>query len=145
MTLYPIAYMNWEVQKNCYHGQSPITGLIPNQIFVNKLFAMCMVFVINNGFPKLLYDSGKVAEITNAVNDAIAIERMDLAGDLLRYTQTPDFSNQILQLIDTCINYTRDFMGASDAALGNVKPDNTSAIIATQQATAIPLENQRLF
>ncbi|WP_303016142.1 hypothetical protein [Holdemania massiliensis] len=144
MTLYPIAFMNWEEQKNCYHGQSPITGLIPNQIFVNKLFAMCMVFVINNGFPKLLYDSGKVAEITNAVNDAIAIERMDLAGDLLRYTQTPDFSNQILQLIDTCINYTRDFMGASDAALGNVKPDNTSAIIATQQATAIPLENQRL-
>lgn len=31
-------------------------------------------------------------------------------------------------------------MGASDAALGNVAPDNTSAIIAVQKATAIPLE-----
>ena len=31
-------------------------------------------------------------------------------------------------------------MGASDAALGNVQPDNTSAIIAVQKATAVPLE-----
>ena len=58
--------------------------------------------------------------------------------------RAPDFSSQVLQLIDTTIERTRDFLGASDAALGNVKPDNTSAIIATQQATAIPLELQRL-
>ena len=31
-----------------------------------------------------------------------------------------------------------------DAALGNVKPNNTSAIIAVQQASAQPLELQRL-
>ena len=35
-------------------------------------------------------------------------------------------------------------MGASDAALGNIKPDNTSAIIATQKASSMPLELQRL-
>lgn len=36
-------------------------------------------------------------------------------------------------------------MGASDAALGNVSnPNNTSAIIAVQQASAVPLEIQRL-
>lgn len=31
-------------------------------------------------------------------------------------------------------------MGASEAALGTVNPDNTSAIIAVQNATAAPLE-----
>lgn len=35
-------------------------------------------------------------------------------------------------------------MGASDAALGNVNPNNASAIIAVQKATAAPLEIQRL-
>ena len=143
-SLYPVAYMNWEETKNCYHGRSPITGLIPNQIYDNKLFAMSMMFTQNNAFPRLLYDGGKIEEMSNAVNEAFDVDRMDLAGDVLRYTQAPDFSSQVLQLIDTTIERTRDFLGASDAALGNVKPDNTSAIIATQQATAIPLELQRL-
>ena len=34
-------------------------------------------------------------------------------------------------------------MGATDAALGNVAPDNTSAIVALQQSAAVPLELQR--
>ena len=33
-----------------------------------------------------------------------------------------------------------ELMGASDATLGNVKPDNTSAIVTVQQATIAPLE-----
>ncbi len=41
------------------------------------------------------------------------------------------------------IDYTRDTMGASDAVLGNITPDNTSAIVATQKATAMPLELQK--
>jgi hypothetical protein len=32
-------------------------------------------------------------------------------------------------------------LGATDAALGNVDPKNTSAIIAVQQASAMPLHN----
>lgn len=34
-------------------------------------------------------------------------------------------------------------MGATDAALGEVDPDNTSAIITLQEASAAPLENLR--
>ena len=34
-------------------------------------------------------------------------------------------------------------MGASDAALGNIRPENATAIISVQKATAIPLELQR--
>lgn len=50
--LYPFAWMSWDPVKNCYHGQSCITGLIPNQIFINKLFAMCMEHVKKMAFPK---------------------------------------------------------------------------------------------
>ena len=53
-------------------------------------------------------------------------------------------SNQVIGLIEKIIDYTRDTMGASDAALGNVRPDNTSAIIAVQKASESPLTLQRM-
>ena len=52
--------------------------------------------------------------------------------------------NQITDVVDLMISTARDFAGASDAALGNVKPENTSAIIAVQKASSAPLELQRM-
>lgn len=142
--LYPVAYMPWETKQNSYHGQSPMTALIPNQIYINKIYAMCMVYTTNNAFPRMMYDEAKIKQLTNDVTKGIAVPNMDLVGKVMDAIKAPDFSNQTLQLIDSTINYTRDLMGASDAALGNIKPDNTSAIIAVQQASAVPLEIQRL-
>lgn len=142
--LYPIAYMTWEPRKRNYHGQSPITGLIPNQIYVNKLFAMSMLFTQNNGFPKIFYDSQRMMEYTNDVGSAIKVQNLDTLGRVMDGFKPPDFSGQVINLIDKTINYTRDMMGASDASLGNVNPNNTSAIIAVQQSSNMPLELQRL-
>ena len=55
-----------------------------------------------------------------------------------------DMSNQVIALIEKTISYTKDTMGASDAALGNIRPDNTSAIIAVQKSAQMPLELQRM-
>jgi hypothetical protein len=49
-------------------------------------------------------------------------------------------SPQISMFIDTAISYTQKFLGASDVALGDTRPDNTSAIIALQRAAATPME-----
>ena len=38
------------------------------------------------------------------------------------------------------MDYTRQFLGATSAALGETRPDNTSAIIALQRAASIPSE-----
>ena len=46
-------------------------------------------------------------------------------------------------MIDSLMGNSREMMGASDASLGNVQPDNTSAIIAVQNATAMPLEMKK--
>ena len=143
--LYPIAHMSWEKVKNSYHGQSPITGLIPNQIFINKIYAMCMVYMTNMGFPKIFYDENKIAKMTNDVSKATAITNMDLAGKVMDAVKAPDFSNQVIQLIDSTIQYTKELMGASDSALGELtNPNNTSAIVAVQQASSVPLEIQKL-
>jgi len=140
---YPVCHMMWERVKASYHGRSPVTGLIPNQVFINKVWAMAMCSVKNLAFPKIIYDENKIEEWDNAAGRAIAV-----AGDpneaIATGFRAPDFSDQALVLVDRTISYTKDFMGASDAALGNVKPDNTSAIIAVQRASSAPLELQRL-
>ncbi|MBQ3866607.1 MAG: hypothetical protein II776_06865, partial [Clostridia bacterium] len=48
-----------------------------------------------------------------------------------------------LDVIRMTVSLTKELMGATDAALGNVQPDNTSAIIALQQSSAVPLELQK--
>lgn len=141
---YPLAWFSWDKVKNSMHGQACLTGLIPNQIFINKMFAMSMQHVKNMAFPKYLYNASLLPKgWSNRVGEAIPVNG-DPSMAVNTRTVTADMSSQVLQMIDNVINYTRDTMGASDAALGNVKPDNTSAIIATQKASAMPLELQRM-
>lgn len=141
---YPIAWLPWEKIKNQYHGQAAITGMVPNQIFINKLFAMAMEHVKRMAFPKYVYNRTMFpGGWTNRVGEALGVEG-DPTQAVANSLNPPDMSNQVLVMIDKVINYTRDTMGASDAALGNIKPDNTSAIVATQKATAMPLELQKM-
>lgn len=143
LKLYPIAWMPWERVRSCYHGEAVITGLIPNQIAVNRLFAMLIRSEEMNAFPKFVYDGSRIKEWTNRVGEAIRVVGGGVNDAVATAIRGADASAQVMQTIETIITLTRDFMGASDAALGNVRPDNTSAIIATQQATGIPLELQR--
>jgi len=138
--LYPIAWMNWDKRKNSYHGQAVGTGLVPNQIFINKMFAMVMLNLMYNAFPKAVYDSSLIKEWNNQIGQAIPVTGGQDVNKVAAFLQPGNMSNQVMQVIDASINYTKDMLGASDAALGDVKPDNHAAIIAVQQAAAVPLE-----
>ncbi len=140
---YPIAMMQWEKVKNSYHGVAAITGLIPNQISINQLFAMAIHSAKANAFPKTIYDATKISAWTNKVGQAIGVVGNPNEAVASSF-RGADMSTQVMQLIDKMIQYTLEFMGASDAALGNINPQNTSAIIATQKASAMPLELQKL-
>lgn len=141
--LYPLVWMNWEDVKNSYHGISPITGKIQNQIFVNKIYAMAMQNVLNNAFPKVMYDRTKIPAWNNKVGAAVAV-----AGNpndaIFANFRAADMSGDVMNMAGMTITQTKEMMGASDAALGNVKPDNTSAIIAVQKAAGMPLDIQRM-
>lgn len=136
--LYPITWMNWDYVQDCYHGQAMITGLIPNQIFVNKLFAMSMISLMTLAYPKVIFDKTKVAKWSNRVGAAIAVNG-NVEG-VAKIVDPATISPQISQFIDLAISYTQKFLGASDVALGDTRPDNTSAIIALQRAAATPME-----
>ena len=53
-------------------------------------------------------------------------------------------SAQVMELVEKTMNYTKEYMGASDATLGNIKPDNAAAIVAVQKSTNAPLELQKM-
>lgn len=140
---YPVAVLPWEKVKNSCRGVSALGAMIPNQIAINQLFAMAIHHTKTMAFPKIIFDASKIKSWSNKVGQAIGTQGNpnDAVASGFR---APDMSDQVLALIDRLIQDTLEFMGASDAALGNVKPDNTSAIIATQKASAMPLELQRL-
>jgi hypothetical protein len=143
LKLYPVAWMCWEASRSSCHGVSAIKGLIPNQIAVNKLFAMAIRSVEMNAFPKIIYDATKIERWSNRVGEAIAVAGSP-ENAIVSGIRGSDMSAQVMDIIHRTVGMTRDFMGASDAALGNVNPVNTSAIIAVQKASAAPLELQRL-
>ena len=141
VSLYPITWMSWDFVQDCCHGQAMITGLIPNQIFVNKLFAMSMISLMTLAYPKVIYDRTKVRQWTNRVGAAIAV-----GGPVESVAKTigpAAISPQIGQFIDLAVTYTQRFLGASEAALGDGRPDNASAIIALQRASSTPMELTR--
>lgn len=142
--LYPVSWISWEKVKNSYHGQAAVTGLIPNQIFVNKCYAMAMDYVKKTAFPKLVYDAQKLPNgFSNRIGEAIGV-----LGDpntaIASAFKMPDMSASVMGLVERTLLDTKELMGASDASLGNVAPNNTSAIIAVQKATAAPFELQKM-
>lgn len=136
---YPVTWINWDYIPDSYHGQALVTGLIPNQIFVNKLFAMSMISLMTSAFPRTVYDKTRIPKWNNAVGAAIGVNGGDVSG-VAKIIDPAQISPQIAQFIQTSVDYTRQFLGATSAALGETRPDNTSAIIALQRAASIPSE-----
>ena len=146
LSRYPIAWGNWERQKNQYHGRALVTGLIPNQIFINSMFAMVMRHLQLMGFPKTVYNQDLIGTWNNEIGQAIGVRGLQpgqAIGQVAANLQPADMSAQIIYAIDKAMEYTRECMGATDVQMGAVKPDNTSAIMVLQSNAEVPLENTR--
>lgn len=143
LKFYPITWMNWDYIQDCYHGQALISQLLPNQKFVNKAFAMAMISLMTTAYPKIVYDKTRIPKWDSRVGAAIGVNGGDMNA-IAKIIDPAQISPQIGQFIDLAVNYTQNFMGASDAALGDTRPDNTSAIIALQRASNAPLELVKL-
>jgi hypothetical protein len=93
-----------------------------------------------------VYNSDVIAEWDNMIGSAIPVSGLgpeqnikNIAG----YLEPGNMSGQIIQTIEMAMQYTKETMGISDASLGTIDPKNTSAIIAVQKSSAIPLENPK--
>ncbi len=137
--LYPLVWLNWDYVQDCCHGQAMLTGLIPNQIFINKMWAMSMLSLMTTAYPKIVYDKTRIPKWTNQIGQAIGITGGDVAT-AARAIDPAAISPQVSQFIEAAITQTNANLGATSVALGDTRPDNTSAIIALQRAAATPSE-----
>ena len=146
LTRYPIAWGNWERQKGQYHGRALVTGLIPNQIFINNMFALAMRHLQLSAFPKTVYNADLIPRWTNEVGSAIAVRGLQPGQSMSAVAANiapPEMSHQIFSLIDKTMSCTKECLGATDAQMGNVRPENTSALMVLQTNAEVPLENIR--
>jgi len=143
LTMYPVAFSNWFKIKNSYHGRGMVEGIEPNQIAINKLFAMAIYHQMMTAFPTAVYDGDTLASWSNEIGTAFKLKGLNgrRITDVAGYLNPANMSEWIIKIIDLAFQYTKECLGVSDAALGQVDPKNTSAIIAVQKSTAVPLEN----
>lgn len=143
MSLYPLAWMNWETVKENYHGKAIITGLIDNQIALNRAWAGVLWHMRQNAFPKVFYDRSKIPVWDNKPGAAYGVSG-GITDAVATAFEPPKMDAMLVQIMTKLVDDSRDFMGVNDTVLGNINPTNTSAIIAVQKATATPLELQKL-
>lgn len=143
--LYPVADFVWEKTKDSFYGAAAMTPYIPNQRFINKMWAMAGAFCERMAFPTRFYDASKLLSgmISNRAGQAIGVT--GAPRDAV-WVDSPagNFSDQVFLLVSKTIEYVKSSMGITDAALGDVKMDNASAIIALAEQSRAPLEMQKL-
>lgn len=143
--LYPIAKFTWQERKNSVYGDSEITYLIPNQIAINRMLTANVWAVMMMGMPIMTVNGDMVqSPVTNEPGQIIRVygspEETDAA---IKYVAPPSFSPNFESNINSLITNTLSQAGANDAALGDISPNNTSAIIAVREAAMMPLDTVR--
>lgn len=140
--LYPLSVFNWETRSDRMYGESEITYLIPNQIAINRMITAQVWSAMTSGMPMMVVNGDTVSsELTNDPGQIIKIygSNEDVAG-AVKYVTPPDFSSNFTASINDLINNTLTQSGANEAALGDSRPDNASAIITLQKAATMPLQ-----
>lgn len=145
---YPVANLLWEKQINQSRGRALCTDIIPNQIYINRQFALVMYHLMSAAFPKTIYNADKISAITNMVAGSIPVKGVSPNENIMNYVGHLNpgvMSGEIIKVIDLAINYTKEMLGINDAALGNINPEQASgiAISSTVRQASIPIENPR--
>lgn len=143
--LYPLSVFCWQKHPDCAYGDSEVTWLIPNQIAINRMLTASVWAVLTQGMPTLLVN-GDIID-TPVSNDPGQVIRVFGNGDdlnnAMRYVDPPSFSSSLTEAANRLITETLTQSGANAAALGDIDPNNTSAIMAVREATMMPLQTVR--
>ncbi len=147
--LYPLAMFRWNTRNGCGYGESEIMHLIPNQIAINRMITAGVWATMMTGMPIMVVNGDIVTQpITNDPGQIIPVygsgEDVERA---IRYVDPPAYSSQFTTGISTLISDTLSQAGVSSVMLGDVYPNNASAIIALQEASLKPLQliRNRMF
>ncbi len=144
--LYPFAVMRWNGDIGGFYGAGAAAALEANQKYLNMAYALAMRHMTETAFSKVIYDRALIPEWNDSVGEAIGVMS---GGDVSRAAAVigvGQLSDGYLDLISRAAADTKELHGATEAALGEGAAANTSAILALQRASDIPLRGvkQRL-
>lgn len=141
LSLYPFAVFQWDEMDNCIYGHSEVTELTPNQIAINRMKALNIMSEMYMGMPKIIYNEDVITEeITNAPGQVIGVTGNEDVAGALRMVTPPTISASWENAVQGLIDNTKTIAGATAAALGDIRPENTSAIVAVREAATAPLQ-----
>ena len=139
---YPISKFCWERRRSSAYGDSEITYLIPNQIAINRALSAAVHGVMCNGMPIMTVNGDVIPdEVSNDPGQVIrAYGTGEDISTAIRYIAPPAFAAQYENLVNDLAAATLSDSGANDAALGNLRMDNASAIIQLREAAMAPMQ-----
>ena len=142
LRLYPLSVFRWDEKRCRAYGESEIPYLIPNQIAINRTVSAGVWAVMAMGMPIMLVNGDVVTQpVTNDPGQVIPVYGSgDEVKDAVRYVDPPAFSAQFDANVQHLISDTMTQAGVNTTLLGDVKPDNTSAILAVREASLMPLQ-----
>ncbi len=140
--LYPLAEFRWCTRHGCGYGESEIPYLIPNQIAINRMLTAGVWAMMMTGMPIMLVNGDVVTQpVTNDPGQVIPVygngEDVERA---IKYVDPPAYSSQYNAGISSLITDTLNQAGVSGVVLGDVRPDNASAILAVREASVKPMQ-----
>ena len=101
---------------------------------------MVMKHMSDTAFSKVIYDKSKIPEWSNEVGEAIAAHGGANVADAVTVLGVGKLQDKYLEFLDNVIYTTKELCNATETALGNVTPQNTSAILAIQESSKVPLK-----
>lgn len=145
LTMYPIAKLCWERRKSSAYGDSEVTYLIPNQISINRMLTAECWSGISVGMPKMIVNGDIIGEGEKITNDPGQILKVYPGADgrldnAVHYEAPPYYASQYQNIINDLIGNTLTNSGATEAALGDFRPDNAAAILQMREASQQPLQ-----
>ena len=140
--LYPLSVFKWEEKRCRAYGESEIPYLIPNQIAINRTVSAGVWAVMMMGMPIMLVNGDVIQQpITNDPGQVIPVYGSgEEVQNAVRYVDPPAFSAQLDANVQSLITDTMTQAGVNTTLLGDVKPTNTSAILAVREASLMPLQ-----
>ena len=140
--LYPLSVFKWEEKRCRAYGESEIPYLIPNQIAINRTVSAGVWAVMMMGMPIMLVNGDVIQQpITNDPGQVIPVYGSgEEVQNAVRYVDPPAFSAQLDANVQSLITDTMTQAGVNMTLLGDVKPTNTSAILAVREASLMPLQ-----
>jgi hypothetical protein len=125
LTIYPVAFGNWDTIPNSYHGQAVMTGLVNNQIQIDR--SMCQIFkyIQDMALPKYLVNKAYLPNgISNRVNEQILYEGMDniQASNVVSTIPPGQMANNLIDFIVFAIQQTLNLIGVLTRSLEAQNP-----------------------